>query len=147
MELSASNRFRQAAADMFAMVVFSFVAGMAIEIFISGMSFDQSLASRMLSIPVNIVIAMPYGFFRDWVLRRGAKISPGKWMKKASDMFAYVTFQSPVYALLLLAVGATPNQILTAVISNAVIAGGMGVVYGVFLDACRKWFRVAAYSH
>lgn len=146
MSFSGSARFRQAAADMFAMVVFSFIAGMAIEIFVSGMSFQQSLASRTLSIPVNIIIAIPYGLFRDWVLRKSQHISKRSWMKKLADMFAYVTFQSPVYALILLVVGATPNQILTAVISNAVVAGGMGVVYGVFLDACRKWFRVPMYT-
>lgn len=146
MSFSGSARFRQAAADMFAMVVFSFIAGMAIEIFVSGMSFQQSLASRTLSIPVNIIIAIPYGLFRDWVLRKSQHISMSRWMKKLADMFAYVTFQSPVYALILLVVGATSNQILTAVISNAVVAGGMGVVYGVFLDACRKWFRVPMYT-
>ncbi|WP_417879062.1 L-alanine exporter AlaE [Vibrio sp.] len=146
MSFSGSARFRQAAADMFAMVVFSFIAGMAIEIFVSGMSFQQSLASRTLSIPVNIIIAIPYGLFRDWVLRKSQHISISRWMKKLADMCAYVTFQSPVYAMILLVVGATPNQILTAVISNAIVAGGMGVVYGVFLDACRKWFRVPMYT-
>ncbi len=67
---------RHAAADTFAMVVFCFVTGMIIEIFVSGMTFQQSLASRTLSIPVNIAIAWPYGVFRDYVLRQGRKISP-----------------------------------------------------------------------
>ncbi len=48
---------RNAAADTFAMVVFCFITGMIIEILISGMTFEQSLASRTLSIPVNIAIA------------------------------------------------------------------------------------------
>lgn len=72
---------RHAAADTFAMVVFCFVTGMIIEIFVSGMTFQQSLASRTLSIPVNIAIAWPYGVFRDYVLRQGRKISPTGWMK------------------------------------------------------------------
>lgn len=145
-EISVSSRFRQAAADMFAMVVFSFVAGMAIEVFVSGMTFEQSLVSRTLSIPVNILIAIPYGLFRDWVLNNSARLSTAKPVKKMADMLAYVTFQSPVYASILLIVGASTDQIITAVLSNAIIAGGMGVVYGVFLDACRKWFRVANYT-
>ncbi len=37
---------RHAAADTFAMVVFCFISGMIIEILISGMTFQQSLASR-----------------------------------------------------------------------------------------------------
>lgn len=136
---------RNAAADTFAMVVFCFVSGMIIEIFISGMTFEQSLASRLLSIPVNIAIAWPYGVFRDWVLRQGARVSTSSIAKNVSDLIAYVLFQSPVYAGILLAVGASSDQIITAVSSNAAISCGMGVLYGYFLDMCRKWFRVPGY--
>ncbi|EGR2795709.1 membrane protein [Vibrio navarrensis] len=136
---------RHAAADTFAMVVFCFISGMIIEILISGMSFQQSLASRTLSIPVNIAIAWPYGVFRDWVLRQGAKVSTSGLMKNVSDLVAYVLFQSPVYAGILLAVGASTEQIITAVTSNAVISCGMGVLYGYFLDMCRRWFKVPGY--
>ncbi|MBE3667440.1 L-alanine exporter AlaE [Vibrio navarrensis] len=136
---------RHAAADTFAMVVFCFISGMIIEILISGMTFQQSLASRTLSIPVNIAIAWPYGMFRDWVLRQGAKVSTSGLMKNVSDLVAYVLFQSPVYAGILLAVGASTEQIITAVTSNAVISCGMGVLYGYFLDMCRRWFKVPGY--
>lgn len=136
---------RNAAADTFAMVVFCFLTGMMIEILISGMSFEQSLASRMLSIPVNIAIAWPYGVFRDWVLRLGKKVSTSKATKNISDLIAYVLFQSPVYAGILFAVGAQTDQILTAVASNAAISCAMGVLYGYFLDTCRRWFRVPGY--
>ncbi|HDY8071666.1 TPA: L-alanine exporter AlaE [Vibrio vulnificus] len=136
---------RHAAADTFAMVVFCFISGMIIEILISGMTFQQSLASRTLSIPVNIAIAWPYGVFRDWVLRQGARISTSGLMKNVSDLVAYVLFQSPVYAGILLAVGASTEQIITAVTSNAIISCGMGVLYGYFLDMCRRWFKVPGY--
>ncbi|EGQ7957546.1 L-alanine exporter AlaE [Vibrio vulnificus] len=136
---------RHAAADTFAMVVFCFISGMIIEILISGMTFQQSLASRTLSIPVNIAIAWPYGVFRDWVLRQGARVSTSGLMKNVSDLVAYVLFQSPVYAGILLAVGASTEQIITAVTSNAIISCGMGVLYGYFLDKCRRWFKVPGY--
>lgn len=136
---------RHAAADTFAMVVFCFISGMIIEILISGMTFQQSLASRTLSIPVNIAIAWPYGVFRDWVLRQGARFSSTGLMKNVSDLIAYVLFQSPVYAGILLAVGASTDQIITAVTSNAIISCGMGVLYGYFLDMCRRWFKVPGY--
>ncbi|MCG9596792.1 L-alanine exporter AlaE [Vibrio sp. Isolate25] len=136
---------RNAAADTFAMVVFCFVSGMIVEIFISGMTFEQSLASRTLSIPVNIAIAWPYGMFRDFMLRQGERVSSTSMMKNMSDLIAYVLFQSPVYAAILVAVGASSDQILTAVTSNAVISCGMGVLYGYFLDMCRKWFKVPGY--
>lgn len=136
---------RNAAADTFAMVVFSFVAGMAIEIFVSGMTFEQSLASRMLSIPVNIAIAWPYGVFRDYMLRQGSRLSSSSWMKNLADLLAYVLFQSPVYAAILWTVGADMDQIITAVTSNAAVSCVMGVIYGYFLDVCRKMFRVPGY--
>ncbi|WP_268648076.1 L-alanine exporter AlaE, partial [Escherichia coli] len=62
--LSPATHWRSAAADTFALVVYCFIAGMAIEVLISGMSFQQSLSSRLLSIPVNILIAWPYGRYR-----------------------------------------------------------------------------------
>lgn len=136
---------RHAAADTFAMVVFCFVSGMIIEIFISQMTFEQSLASRTLSIPVNIAIAWPYGVFRDFMLRQGRRISETSLMKNVSDLVAYVLFQSPVYAAILYTVGASTDQIMTAVASNAVVSCGMGVVYGYFLDMCRRWFKVPGY--
>ncbi len=136
---------RHAAADTFAMVVFCFVSGMIIEIFISHMTFEQSLASRTLSIPVNIAIAWPYGIFRDFMLRQGRRISETSIMKNVADLFAYVLFQSPVYAAILFTVGASTDQIMTAVASNAAVSCGMGVVYGYFLDMCRRWFKVPGY--
>ncbi|MBD0786960.1 L-alanine exporter AlaE [Vibrio sp. Y2-5] len=136
---------RHAAADTFAMVVFCFVSGMIIEIFISQMTFEQSLASRTLSIPVNIAIAWPYGVFRDFMLKQGRRISETSVMKNVSDLVAYVLFQSPVYAAILYTVGASTDQIVTAVASNAVVSCGMGVIYGYFLDMCRRWFKVPGY--
>ncbi|MDO6579993.1 L-alanine exporter AlaE [Photobacterium sp. SP02] len=136
---------RNAAADTFAMVVFCFITGMMIEVFISGMTFQQSLASRTLSIPVNIAIAWPYGVFRDWMIRQGAKLSPLGRMKFVSDMLAYVLFQSPVYAAILWFVGAEPEQIMTAVATNALVSGVLGGVYGQFLEVCRRMFRVPGY--
>lgn len=137
-------KVRNAAADIFAMVVFSFITGMMIEIFISGMSFKQSLASRTLSIPVNIVIAWPYSMFRDYAISCGNKLSPTRWMKGISDMVAYVVFQSPIYACILLVVGANKEQVIAAVMSNILVSGALGVVYGQFLELCRRMFRVTA---
>ncbi|HAS63810.1 MAG TPA: L-alanine exporter AlaE [Vibrio sp.] len=145
MKVAGSFSVRNALADTFAMVVFSFVSGMLIEIFVSGMTFEQSLASRTLSIPVNIAIAWPYGIFRDAMLRLGGRVSSSSIMKNISDLLAYVLFQSPVYAGILVVVGASGEQIVTAVASNAVVSCGMGVLYGYFLDMCRKWFKVPGY--
>ncbi|MDX1302044.1 L-alanine exporter AlaE [Photobacterium sp.] len=145
MSVKGQFNMRNAAADTFAMVLFSFVTGMMIEVFVSGMTFEQSLASRTLSIPVNIAIAWPYGVFRDYVLRSGYCLSPSRWMKGLSDMVAYVLFQSPVYAGILWVVGADADQIMTAVTSSALVSGALGIVYGQFLDVCRRMFKVPGY--
>ena len=145
MSVKGQFNVRSAAADTFAMVIFSFITGMMIEVFVSGMTFEQSLASRTLSIPVNIALAWPYGVVRDMMIRQGMKLSSAGWMKGLSDMLAYVMFQSPVYACILLVVGADFDQIITAVTSNAFVSGALGVVYGQFLEMCRRMFRVPGY--
>ncbi|WP_409308196.1 L-alanine exporter AlaE [Pectobacterium sp. B1J-3] len=141
---SPTSRLRSATADTFALVVYCFITGMAIEIVLSGMSFDQSLSSRLLSIPVNILIAWPYGLYRDRILRFARHHGSDHFIvRNLADLFAYVSFQSPVYVAILLTIGADSSQILTAVTSNAVISMVMGILYGYFLEYCRRLFRVA----
>lgn len=115
---SAHSRLRHAVADTFAMVVYCTVVNMMIEIFLSGMTFEQSLSSRPVAIPVNIIIAVPYGIYRDFAMRQARRITPAGWMKNMADVLAYVTFQSPVYVAILWSVGADWHQIVAAVSSN-----------------------------
>ncbi|MFK3706233.1 L-alanine exporter [Raoultella sp. BIGb0138] len=143
---SAQSRLRHAVADTFAMVVYCTVVNMMIEIFLSGMTFEQSLSSRLVAIPVNIIIAVPYGFYRDRAMRLARHISPSAGMKNIADVVAYVTFQSPVYVAILFAVGADWHQIAAAVSSNIAVSMMMGAVYGYFLDYCRRLFRVSTYQ-
>lgn len=144
---TSSLRLRSALADTVAMVIYCFVTGMAIEILISGMSFQQSLSSRLLSIPVNMVIAWPYGVYRDRIVGFAHNLAPRSCRSKnVADLIAYVSFQSPVYMAILLSIGANASQIATAVGSNAVISMVMGVVYGYFLEYCRQLFRVSSKS-
>lgn len=143
---SPQSRLRHAVADTFAMVVYCSVVNMLIEIFLSGMSFEQSLSSRLVAIPVNIMIAWPYGLYRDTVMRLARRISPAGWVKNLADVLSYVTFQSPVYVVILLTVGADWHQIAAAVSSNIVVSMLMGAVYGYFLDYCRRLFKVSPYS-
>jgi acylphosphatase len=110
------------------------------------MTFEQSLSSRLVAIPVNIIIAVPYGFYRDFAMRQARRISPSGWMKNIADVVAYVTFQSPVYVAILLVVGADWHQIAAAVSSNMAVSMMMGAAYGYFLDYCRRLFRVSPTS-
>ena len=95
---SPQSRLRHAVADTFAMVVYCSVVNMCIEVFLSGIEFSNSLFySRLVAIPVNILIAWPYGMYRDSVYAlQHAKFSPSGWIKNLADIMAYVTFQSPV---------------------------------------------------
>ncbi|MEQ9860867.1 L-alanine exporter AlaE [Pectobacterium cacticida] len=141
---SPTSRLRSATADTVALVVYCFITGMAIEIMLSGMSVEQSLSSRLLSIPVNIAIAWPYGLYRDRVLKLASRYAGQHFLvRSVADLFAYVSFQSPVYAIILWVIGANSAQILTAVTSNLVVSMVMGVAYGYFLEYCRRLFRVA----
>ena len=140
---SSQSRLRHAVADTFAMVVYGSVVNMLIEIFLSGMTFEQSLSSRLVAIPVNIIIAWPYGLYRDAIMRYARRISPKSGMRTLADVVAYVTFQSPVYVAILLTVGADWHQIVAAVSSNAVLSMLMGALYGYFLDYCRRLFGVS----
>lgn len=107
------------------------------------MTFQQSLSSRLVGIPVNILIAVPYGVYRDFLMRRAQHISPAGWIKSVADIVSYVTFQSPVYVAILLFVGADWHQITAAVSSNILVSMIMGAAYGYFLDFCRRLFRVS----
>lgn len=142
---SAHSRLRHAVADTFAMVVYCTVVNMMIEIFLSGMTFEQSLSSRLVAIPVNIIIAVPYGIYRDFAMRQARRISPAV-DENMADVLAYVTFQSPVYVAILWSVGADWHQIVAAVSSNLAVSMMMGAAYGYFLDYCRRLFRVAPYQ-
>ena len=96
---SAQSRLRHAVADTFAMVVYCTVVNMMIEIFLSGMTFQQSLSSRLVAIPVNILIAVPYGFYRDFAMRQARRISASGWMpmlrSAATECCVGFVFSSP----------------------------------------------------
>lgn len=142
---SPQSRLRHAVADTFAMVVYCSVVNMLIEIFLSGMSFEQSLSSRLVAIPVNIIIAWPYGLYRDAVMRFARRISPsvGEKPRRRSGIRDVPVARLRGYSA---DSGADWHQIVAAVSSNIVISMLMGAVYGYFLDYCRRLFKVSQYS-
>jgi len=62
--------------------------------------------------------------------------------KAAVGMIAFVTFQVPIYFAILALAGATIMQIVTAVASAIIVLTVSGRPYGLFLEWCRKLFRV-----
>lgn len=141
---SQSPRLRSLLVDVFAMVVYGFFTGIAVEVLLSGMSLQQSLWSRLLAIPVNVIIAWPFSQYRDVVLRLALLYWPKQfWTRNVADLLSYVSFQSPIYAVILFAVGAEYRLLLTALASNAIASMVLGVAYGYFLEYCRRLFRVS----
>jgi len=132
-------------ADLFARVTFSFTTGMMIEIGLSGMSLQQSLLSRVTNLPLVMLMARPYGIYRDWVLKKcnaaDKKEKPYRW--GLLNMTTYATFFVPQYALVLWLEGATTPQIIKAAGSVALFSLLLGVVFGYWLDWCRHGlFRI-----
>lgn len=133
---------RRYLADTFAMVVFSIAIGAFVELVITGLTIEQTIKIRAAAIPVSLLVGRPYGAYRDWVFRRLGSAETTTLQKILLDTFINLTFQIPLYALILALNGATLLQILTAVSSILVIVGLSGRPYGIFLNGCRRLFRV-----
>ena len=131
---------RETLADTFALITFGLVVGMSVELFIAGLSFEQSLHSRLLSIPANLLIARPYGLFRDWIMTVGGSERGGPVRSAILDIIAFLSFQMPVYALLVGTSGASLEQVITACAGQLGALVLMGRPYGIYMQLCRNWF-------
>jgi L-alanine exporter len=134
---------RRYLADTFAMVVFSIAIGAFVELVITGLTLEQTIKIRATAIPVSLLIGRPYGMYRDWVFRQLGSAEKTLLQKILLDTLINLTFQMPLYALILALNGATFMQILTAASSILVIVGLSGRPYGIFLGACRRLFKVS----
>ena len=132
---------RRYLADTSALLVFSTFAGVFTEILIAGLTVEQSLYARVTALPVTLVTARPYGVYRDWIWRtwRG---DDGAARRVIVDTAALVSFQLPLYWMILAFVGATLWQIGAASVTAIVILAVSGRPYGVVLDAFRRLFGV-----
>lgn len=124
--------------DTSAMLLAAFPAGLFAEVILAGMTFGQSLHARFMAVWIDILTARPYGIYRDHIFFKFHTIESSSLLKKyLTDIFSYITFQVPVYALILFIAGASLSQILIALISCALFSSVSGRIYGMFLD----WFR------
>ncbi|PRE45474.1 L-alanine exporter AlaE [Burkholderia multivorans] len=123
---------RRFLADTCAMVVFSIAVGAFVELVITGLIVTQTIRIRAAAVPVSLLVGRPYGMYRDWIFRRLGTSDKTPLKAILLDTFVNVTFQIPLYALILAFNGATLVQIVTAVGSILVIAGLSGRPYGIF---------------
>lgn len=129
-------------ADIFAMVVFCTITNLVVEVFLSGMSMNQSVSARLAAIPINALIASPYGKYRDWILKVAFNLNKATIAMFFADIFAYASFLTPVYAAILFYEGIPLHVILLATGLNLLLSFISGGVYGYFLDFIRRVFNV-----
>ncbi len=125
-------------ADTFALVSFAFIVGMFVEVILSGLTFEQSIQSRLWAIPLNVIGARPYGIYRDRLLVMINAGKKGKFIRFLIDIVAFITFMVPQYIAVLYWIGANPQQIIVACVSVTTMSLVIGRPYGLYMDSCRK---------
>lgn len=131
---------REAFADTFALITFGIIVGMSVELFIAGLTLEQSMHSRLLSIPVNMIIARPYGIYRDWILAHNIPALDSFLGSTLLDVLAFMTFQMPVYAFLVGTSGASLESVVAACMGQLGAMLVMGRPYGLWMQLCRQRF-------
>lgn len=129
---------KQSLADILAMVSFSILVGLFVELGVLHMTLNQSLRSRVMSIPLNILTARPYGIYRDWIIRTLEAALPNSHSKFAGDILAFCSFQVPLYILILVSSGASVSQALQGSVVVIFVSLLSGRPYGIFLDFFRR---------
>ena len=132
---------RRFLADTFAMIAFSTVVGLFIEVVIAGLTLDHSLRIRLAAMPVIFLAARPYGLYRDWLFRRAGGGQPHEVRSALLDAFANTSFQAGLYAALLAVNGVHGPQLGKALLSVIAVSLAGGRPYGLFLTWIRRVFR------
>ncbi|MCX4025260.1 L-alanine exporter AlaE [Endozoicomonas sp. SM1973] len=135
---------KRSLADTFAFISFAFVTGLFFEIVVTGLSVEQSLQSRLVNIPVNLLIATPYGLFRDWIFKLFNAVDASQIKRSVVDTLAFILFHPTVYGFTLVLIGANPEQIVTACSVLIVASVFMARPYGIYLQFCRGLFKIEA---
>lgn len=133
---------RKAIIDTLATVIFFTIVAAATELFIAQMEPMKVLHTRLTMIPLMVLTGRPYGMWRDWIFIR--TMPSAQWSKTLTDGLAFLSFQLPVYALVLFVVGADYNEILVLLATTALLMFAVSRPFGLFLEACRRLSGVNA---
>ena len=125
-------------ADTIALITFTVVTGMFIEIAIVGMTLKQSVISRLLCQPLNLTLGRIYGIYRDFIIALVCGDKKTRIKETIGDIFSYLTFQLPLYIGILLIVGMDFEGIVRASLSQTLALVILGAPYGQWLSFVRK---------
>lgn len=139
MPSSVQNHLRRRAfiADTTALIIFFTTTGIINERFIANMSWEQVIHARVLGAILMVPVARPYGIWRDWIMQRArpSRISQLLW-----DSLALVSFQAPIYAVIIAISGASGMGLVFGVLGAAIMMLALGRPYGAFLNWIRSLF-------
>ena len=124
-------------ADTASLVIFSTILGGVVELVIAGLTVEQMVGTRLSALPVILLVGRPYGIYRDWVFRTLHIAGADRFKATLADTLANVSFQTPLYVILLALNGASHHQILIAAGTLLLISTVSGRPYGIFL----MWIR------
>ena len=133
-----NRSWKMLVADTLAMILFSTVMCMSIEVFVAGMTITQSLIARAAAVPTNLLTGRPYGCYRDILFSR-FNLDGNSFLQNAlGDTVAFVSFQLPLYAFVLLMAHASLHQIIISGGMMTLVFAVAGRPYGVFMGYCRR---------
>jgi hypothetical protein len=132
---------RKIISDISAVLTFNTLGSMIVELFIAGLTLNQSVHARLIAVPVILVVAWPYGRLRDWLFKVMKANERGMIRKGVADILAFICVQVPQYLLVLKLSGASTHQMITACGTVTILSAFAGRPMGLFLEFSRWIFR------
>lgn len=128
--------------DTIATIFFFTVVATFSELVIAGVDPNKVFVTRLVMVPMMVLMGRPYGVWRDWLFQR---VRPRSQLSKITlDIAAFLSFQAPVYAATLMLAGADLAEVVAAVSSATMFMVILSRPFGLFLEIARKTARVSA---
>jgi hypothetical protein len=134
---------RKFLADITAAVIFFTVAAMLTELLIVKLTLTQSIEARTAAIIPMALAARPFGMYRDWMYKVLHLSKRGAIANLLLETATFISFQLPIYVIILFYVGATLEQIAIACGAVVVLMAIVARPFGLFLNLVRKLFGVS----
>ena len=135
-------------ADTFGGVSGSLILGTALD-YASGLNFTGIIAARTSATTMNIFTSAPYGMWRNLIFRKFNTTENSRKIRKAlTDLFAFNTFQTPMYAVIV-AIGSWISEgridwdkVTKGTLYITLASPFISPAFGWYMDKVRKIFRI-----